>query len=394
MSKEKFNWREAYERVSEIKGRLKEMAETLENDKEREAFTEAEEGERRQLCRELDILEMKMKANQAAINVQSRDDVAEANRQMRECLSEGKRFELRIGRAVSESFHGNASGYADPATSNNPAAVTMGDIVEPLFNRLILSAIGSPLLTGLRGNYQWPVVETFAATINDEGVELGDTKIPLSKLIAKPERIGLAVPVTREALNETDDLLQLVCTQYMPVAAADLMNKIMFSTIKVSGATNLFGPFVNVAAANKRTYSGDAPTVADLLQLKGAVLGKNIQPEGLCYVMTETTKALLEGTPKWAGSNLAIVGDDGKINGVPVFCSSYVAEGTVLFGAFKYAPQGIFGDMVFIVDPYTQARKNAIDFVLNIDYAISVLRQEAFAILSKAASSGGGTTGK
>ena len=39
MSKEKFNWREAYERVSEIKGRLKEMAETLENDKEREAFT-------------------------------------------------------------------------------------------------------------------------------------------------------------------------------------------------------------------------------------------------------------------------------------------------------------------------------------------------------------------
>ena len=57
-----------------------------------------------------------------------------------------------------------------------------------------------------------------------------------------------------------------------------------------------------------------------------------------------------------------------------------------MFGAFKYAPQGLFGDMTFIIDPYTLARKNAVDFVINADYAITVLRQEAFAILTHAAS--------
>ena len=46
MKKEQFNFREAYERVDAIKGRLNEMAQNLESDKEREAFTEAEEGER------------------------------------------------------------------------------------------------------------------------------------------------------------------------------------------------------------------------------------------------------------------------------------------------------------------------------------------------------------
>ena len=51
------------------------------------------------------------------------------------------------------------------------------------------------------------------------------------------------------------------------------------------------------------------------------------------------------------------------------------------FGSFKYAPQGLFGDMTFIVDPYTGARSNSIDFVLNVDYAITVLRKEAFALL-------------
>lgn len=387
MKKERFNFREAYERVDAIKGRLNEMAQNLESDKEREAFTEAEEGERRQLFRELDILEMKIKANTPTIEVTQREDIAEANRQIRECLEKGQRFELKISRAVASSFKGNASGYADPAASTNPGALTTHDIVEPLYNKTVLSAIGAPLLTGLKGNHQWPVVEAFAATINDEGAALGDTKIPVGKLIAKPERLGIAVPITREALNESDDLLQVVATQYMPVAIATLMNKIMFSPTKVTGATNLVGPFLttNLKAAQKLQYTGDAPALKDLVALKAAVLTTNVQADGMCYVMSETTKALLEATPKWSGANVAVVDENGKINGVPVFTTNEVADGTVNFGVFKYAPQGLFGDMVFIVDPYSQARKNAIDFVLNVDYAITVLRQEAFAVLTKKA---------
>ncbi len=392
--KPKFNFREAYERLDVIKNRLAEIAQGLENDKEREDFTDAEKGERKALYREMDILEMKIKAATPTIEVMRREDIEEANKQMRDCVKQGKRFELKISRAVAADFGGNTSGYLNPATSTNPSPVTMGDIVEPLYARTILAAIGSPLLTGLKGNYQWPVIETFEATVNDEGVALGDTKIPVSKLIAKPERMGVAVPITREALNETDDLLQLVCTQYMPVAAAALMNKIMFSTTKVAKATNLVGPFVNLKAANKKTYTGDAPTLAELLNLKGTVLGANIMPEGLCYVMTETTKALLEGTPKWSGSNQAIVDENGKISGVPVFCSSYVDEGTVFFGSFKYAPQGLFGEMSIIIDPYTLARKNSIDFVLNADYAITTLREEAFAMLSKDTTASSSSTSK
>ena len=52
MAKEKFNFRAAYERVDEIKSRLAEIAQGLEDDKEREALTPAEEGEVKQLNRE------------------------------------------------------------------------------------------------------------------------------------------------------------------------------------------------------------------------------------------------------------------------------------------------------------------------------------------------------
>lgn len=385
MKKEKFNFREAYERIDAIKGRLNEMAQNLENDKERETLTDAEKGERKQLERELDILEMKIKANTESIAVVREEDIPYANAKVRECLNAGKRFELKISRAVAQSFGGNTSTYGSGLAGTNPSGLTTHDIVEPLYNKTILSAIGSPLLTGLKGNHQWPVVEAFHATINDEGAELGDTKIPLNKLIAKPERLGIAVPITREALNETDNLVQLVATQYMPVAIAELMNKIMFSQVKVNGATDLVGPFIpaNMKAENKLTYTGDAPTLKQITSAKTAILKHNVKSEGLCYVMSEVTKGDLEATPKWQGANQAIVDDNGKINGVPVFCTNEVADGQIYVGAFKYAPQGLFGDMVFIVDPYSKARNNAIDCVLNVDYAISVLRQEAFAVLSK-----------
>ena len=389
MEKKKFKMREALERIDVIKGRLNEMAENLESDKQREDSTDAEKAEKVELMRELAILQAKVLANTKTLEVNNREDFAEVNRQMRECIARGERFEVKIRRGVDANFGGNASGYANPAATTNPAALTTHDIVEPLYNKIILSAIGAPLLTGLKGNHQWPVVEAFNATINDEGAALGDTAIPLSKLIAKPERIGIAVPITREALTETDDLIATIAREYMPTAIAALMNKIMFSKTKVTGATNLYGPFItaNLATGNKLTYAKNGtPSLANLLALKAAVLKSNVRPEGMCFVMSETMKAILEATPKWQGAAEAIVDNNGRINGIPVFTTGDVDDKTVDFGSFKYAPQGLFGEMSFIVDPYSLARKNAVDFVLNVDYAITVLRQCAFATLTEAAS--------
>lgn len=384
MKKETFNLREAYDRLSGIKARLNEMAQNLEDDKEREAFTEAEQAEIRSLEREQSILQSRVSAASIPSVAYAASNHCELNKQIREAISNGQRYELRIPRAVDANFSGNASTYAAGLAGTNPSIITTHDIVEPLWNKTILSAIGSPLLTGLKGNHQWPVVETFAATINDEGAALGDTRIPLSKLVAKPERLGIAVPITREALNETDDLLQVIATQYIPQAMAVLMNKIMFSATKVSQSADIAGPFVALPNTQKATFTGNAPTLADLLGLKSKVLSKNVYADGMCYCMNETMKALLEGTPKWEGSNEAIIVND-RINGVPVFATNEIADNVVDFGAFKYAPQGLFGDMSFIIDPYSQARKNAVDFVLNVDYAITVLRREAFAQLTKSA---------
>ena len=69
MSKKEFKMREALERIDVIKGRLNEMAENLESDKQREDFTDAEKAEQRELMRELTILQSKVMANTPTVEV-------------------------------------------------------------------------------------------------------------------------------------------------------------------------------------------------------------------------------------------------------------------------------------------------------------------------------------
>ena len=47
-------------------------------------------------------------------------------------------------------------------------------------------------------------------------------------------------------------------------------------------------------------------------------------------------------------------------------------------GDWRYQPMGMFGTLRFIVDPYSKARKDSVDFVLNTDYATKTIRSEAF----------------
>lgn len=47
-------------------------------------------------------------------------------------------------------------------------------------------------------------------------------------------------------------------------------------------------------------------------------------------------------------------------------------------GDWRYQPMGMFGTLRFIVDPYSKARQDSVDFVLNTDYATKTIRSEAF----------------
>lgn len=371
MRKNTVNVRELVDKYQTNCDRISEIADACE--KEQRERNEAEKTEYDALVRENQLLQMRMQAAAAEQLRQNPNTVADVNKIIRENMANGRQTQIMLMRDLVMVSDVSAGGIVP---------VKIQDILDPLVEGLILDKVGLPMPTGLAGDYVWPTYETVEATIAGEGVALTDTKIKMSKLTASPQRIGIAIPVTRQSINQTEGILEMIVKKLMPLAVAKLLNKITFSTIKVTNATTLVGPFV--ACVGKETEFSTEPTFKEFNTLKAKVLATGIDGDNLCWVMTKSQKAIAEATPKDAGSGIMVCEND-HIAGLPVFTTNYIGEGNIGLGDWRYQPMGLFGDISFIIDPYSKSRNDAVDFVLNVNYGTTTLRSEAFA-LAKVAS--------
>ena len=349
--------------------RIGEIANACE--RENRVRTEAESAEYDALVRENELLSMKLHAEAGKqLRENPAGDAQEVNRIVRENMANGKQTRIMLMRDLV---------MVSDATSGGIVPVKIQEIIDPLVEGLILDKVGLPMPTGLAGDYVWPVYEAVEAQIAGEGVALTDTKISMSKLTAQPQRIGVAIPITRQTINQTKGVIEVIAKKVIPQSVAVLINKILFSTTKVTNATTLVGPFVDLAAK----ATAIEPTFKALNSLKAQVLESGVDGDGLCYVMSKSQKAILEATPKDAGSGVMICEND-KIAGIPVFTTNNMRTSAgveyIGCGDWRYQPMGLFGDISFIIDPYSQARKDAVDFVMNVNYGTTTLRPEAFAL--------------
>lgn len=379
MKRNTVNARQLVDKYQSNCDRINEIADLCET--EQRERTEAETAEYNAILRENQLLQMKMQALAVERLRENTTTAEDANRIIRENLAAGRQTRIMLMRDLVM--------VAD-VTAGGIVPVKIQDILDPLVEGLILDKVGLSMPTGLAGDYIWPTYETVEATIQGEGVALTDTEIEMSKLTATPQRIGIAIPVTRQAINQTDGVVEMVVKKLMPLSITMLLNKILFSTTKVTGATSLVGPFV--AFAGKETAFSAEPTFKEFNSLKAKVLATGVDGNSLCWVMTKAQKAIAEATPKDAGSGIMVCEND-HIAGLPVFTTNYIGEGNIGLGDWRYQPMGLFGDISFIIDPYSQARKDAVDFVLNVNYGTTTLRPEAFALAKVTVAPAGGGSG-
>ena len=420
MKKDKLQVRELINQYQKNCDRITEIADVCE--KEQRERNEAENKEFDAIVRENQLLQMKMQAATAEHLRENPNAPEDAIKIIRENAAAGQRTEIMLLRDMM-MVQDVAKGAIVP--------LNVQDILKPLQEGFILDKVGLPMPTGLAGDFVWPMYEMVEAELAGEGAELSDTKIPFSKMTAAPERMGIAIPVTNQSLNQSQGLLEMIIREVMPLAIRLLLNKIVCGVNKVNGATNLVGPFV--ALKDNPVLLSKVPAYEELnANMKAAVLETGIDGSNLCWVMTKSMQAILEGTPiNEKGIFLPMI-QNGMLCGLPVYTSNVIrdvkisyqkysgtawaadsefdaskntakftvtsatevaslkgmksgdyvkiVEGTeyIGLGDWRYQPMGMFGTLRFIVDPYSKARKDSVDFVLNTDYATKTIRPEAF----------------
>lgn len=397
--------RQYINRRDEISRRQREIADLMEAEKRME--TEAEKEELEALAREAHVLDLRIASTnpEGMVAVEAREIAFD--KFLRESITNKQNLETAFKR---ENVTGNNGILSTNPNVDGMIPVYVNDIVKPLEEGLIYDKVGLPVLTGLSGSYVWPVAGAVEAQIAGEGVVLDDKKIDFTKIVPNPKRVGVAITVTRETIFKTEGVAYQVVVEQLPQAMARTLNKALFHTdatlLGIDGPFFYIANTVNNGSASANTpvalstvktkaqkkatryiaFAGVLPTYKELLALKGLALVKGVAGEKMAYIMDEYTKAELEATPRDTGSGLMIV-EDGKIAGVPVFCTNYINDGEnnfIGFGCWGNQPLQGFGDLSLIIDPYTKAKANAVQLVLNSDWSTDTLHAEAF-VLGKCA---------
>ena len=262
--------------------------------------------------------------------------------------------------------------------------LTIKDILPPLEMGLIWDKVGIPVETGVIGDISWPVMGSVEASVLGEKETLTDTGVDLSNIKPKKERVGITIPVTYQAINDTNsNLLGIIQTQAR-MGITRLLNRVAFSHQNFT--STFHGPFAG--CKTQGSFAGSVPTLKELMEMKGKVAATGVEMLGFCFVMSENMKAILEATPIDAGSGRMII-ENGTIKGYPVFTTEYINYGSdknkaaveyVAAGCFGYLAANQYGDLRIVVNPYSRAKDDIVEVTINGDWSITTLRSEAFAL--------------
>ena len=267
----------------------------------------------------------------------------------------------------------------DSADIVDTIPVLFQDILNVLEPALIITKVGSKMLTNVQGTPTWPTVGDVEASFVGENVSLVDKTIDFSALRATPHRMGLKIKVSRRALNQSNLSLYNIVVQKIGASFAALMNKALVSFTKVAAQapTGVF-----VAPALDPVKLSEYPTLKEVVSLETAIMDKNVETDANgfgAYIISTSMRGKLKTTPIEKGSPKMIL-EGNEMNGYPVVVSNYMPQDSIGFGFFEYSVLSQFGEMSLIVDPYTGAGENEIKFVGNTEVDITILRPEGFTV--------------
>lgn len=373
MKKKTVQVRELVDKYQTNCERISEIADTCE--KEQRERNEAEDAEYKALSRENQLLQMRMHAIAVEAGTPQNVNTDEVLREM--LLNKNSKVTISLMREVTPQ---TTAALADTGI----IPVQEQEMLKPIRLGLIYDKVGLNIRSGLIGTLRWPKHSKAVAQFADEAERLSDSKIDWSKLETTGHRLGIAIPVTREELEDSHGIVENVVKEEMPAAIVDEINAALFTTTKdytaKDGSTKqrkVYGPFVK-AAETVTNFAAAVPTRKELLKIVAKVAGtvKMIAP---CWIMTEAMKAELRDVKVDEGSGRFLCEND-MILGYPVFTTNAIGANYIGFGDWSYQAAGFFGDMNLVVDPYTLARNNAVDFVLNTRFGTVTLREEAFVL--------------
>ncbi len=389
----KKNLQELMARKREICGQLDELDNALQT----RELKDEEKTQQSKLNIELQTLNREISLGiqeQQVVNLQPKKE-KNLNAELREFFKNAK-----PGKMFSMPMKRDAMSTSD--TTDYVQGITVVDLINTeRKDGDIMAAAGVPMTTGVTGNQiQWAFAGGVEAAFANELAETTERTIDLSKQVPVQQRLTVRVRISQQALENTDFDLQ----GYIVKAVSDsIKTKINWAIASTAQATSIFyGPFAQadesgtygsddyVAGKQSGTYTSfSKDTAAEMIS---KLAERNIPLDNVCFVMGAADYWALKVTPFDEGSGIMLIGNDGKLLGIPVVVNNAINKATfgdavdghnIGLGNFKYLPLMQHGNMRLSIDASSAVASSTDEIIttINADFSMTILKDGADAFV-------------
>lgn len=392
--------KELQSRNRDVNDRLGEL-DAVANQRELTAAELAEEAQlKREFAknqREIAMLNQEEQTRQNEANVQ-RDENAEL-REFVKNAKPGSKFEFAFNKRDAMST---------TVTTPHVQGVTVKDIIKTdRPDADIFAAAGLGIVTGVTGNkIQWAYAGGVEAAFANELAQTTERTVDISSQTPVQQRLTVRVRVSQQSLeNASFDLRGL----FVQAVSDAIRQKVNWAAVSTTKATSVFyGGFAQDAEKGTFGSTGYTPgkqvgTYTTLskevfAEMIGKLAARNIKLDKAVFVLGAEDYWKAKVTPMDEGSGVMLLGNDGRILGIPVVANNAINRATekgavaghnIGLGDFSALPVMQHGNIRLSIDGVSAlaADTDEVIITINADFSMTVLKAlaDGFVVYSQGA---------
>ena len=240
------------------------------------------------------------------------------------------------------------------------------NILDPLRNRMVLAQAGATYLTGLVGNVSIPTYTGSNVGWKGELVDAEDGKGTFDSIEFSPKRLTAYIDVSKQFLAQDSVGAEEMLYRDIVNAIADKLE----ATILGNGAGDSNTPAGIFNGAGEATI-----TYANIVDMETALEEAKLYGD-YKFICSPKAKAALKTTAiSGQKSDLRMLMEGKEVNGYEVLTTGNASG--IAFGKWDELVIAQWGSLDIVIDPYTQAKKNAVRIVVNAFFDAKPRRNEA-----------------
>jgi HK97 family phage major capsid protein len=246
------------------------------------------------------------------------------------------------------------------------------DLIGALRGNLVAVKAGATLLTGLKGTVSIPKYAGSTSAWKGENVTATSGIGAFSEVTMSAKRITSILDISKLFLNQDSTGAEQLLMQDLNASVLSVLESTIFG-VASGNTTQPEGMLYNASYTSTGTT-----TFAKVVALESAVDTSNALTGNIAYITTPALRGVGKTTAKAANGGTFVV-EGNTANGYPIYSTSHMNAGKVVFGNFGDLIIGNWGAIDITVDPFTQAHLGVVRLVVNSYWDFAKRRTESFA---------------